>query len=188
MNLNPMQAILIVVVVLAVAAAIFFALRAQRTRRLQERFGPEYERAIEESGSAMRGEQRLANLEKRVAHYNIRPLTLAERERFGEAWRTVQAKFVDEPQAALQQGDRLVNEVMATRGYPMANFDEQAADLSVHHAVVVEPYRAGHEIAIRQADGQASTEDLRQAMIHYRKLFDELVSEPEPVRTKAARV
>jgi len=188
MNANGMQAILIVVTVIAVAAAIFFAVKAQRTRRLRERFGPEYGRAVEESGSTARGEQRLANLEKRVARYNIRPLTLAERERFDEEWHGVQARFVDEPQVALQAGDRLVNEVMTTRGYPMADFEEQAADISVHHAAVVEHYRAGHEIALRQAAGQSGTEDLRQAMIHYRKLFDELVNEPEVVRTKAARV
>ena len=187
MNVNAMQAALIVVTVIAVAAAIFFALKAQRTQRLRERFGPEYGRAVEESGSAAKGERKLAELEQRVARYKIRALTTAERERYDAAWHAVQAKFVDAPQAALQEGDLLLNEVMTTRGYPMADFDQQAADLSVHHATVVEHYRAGHDLTVRQAKGHASTEDLRQAMIHYRQLFDELVNQPEVARTKAAR-
>jgi hypothetical protein len=181
--MNPTQVILLVVAVLAVGAAIFFALKAQRTQRLRSRFGPEYNRAIEEAG-AMRGEQRLANLEKRVEKYNIHPLAAPDRDRFVSSWRAVQARFVDDPKAALQDGDRLLGEVMAARGYPMADFEQQAADLSVNHGAVVENYRAGHGIAVRQSE--ASTEDLRQAMVHYRKLFDDLVGEPSSLRTSAA--
>ena len=183
------QLILIVIVAVAlVAGVVLIVLKAQKTRRLRARFGPEYGRAVTESGSAARGEERLAKLEKRVERFSIHPLSTSDRSRFVDAWRSVQAKFVDSPELALQEGDLLVREVMTARGYPVVDFDQQAADLSVNHPSVVEHYRASHEIAERHSEGSASTEDLRQGMIHCRRLFDDLVGEPEPeiARTRTA--
>ena len=171
------QVIAIIVVVLAVAAVLLFYLRTQKSKRLRERFGPEYDRAVSEAGSG-RGEARLEKIEKRVRKYDIHPLDAGVRERYLDQWRVVQARFVDDPDGTVGEADRLLGEAMAARGYPMADFEQQAADLSVNHARVIEHYRAGHAIALRHAQGQASTEDLRQALIHYRELFQELVQEP----------
>jgi hypothetical protein len=179
------QIIAIIVVVLAVAAVVLFYLRTQKSRRLRERFGPEYERAVSEAGS-VRGESRLERIEKRVKKYDIHPLDAAARERYVEQWRVVQAKFVDAPDGTVGEADRLLGEVMAARGYPVADFEQQAADLSVNHPRVIEHYRSGHAIAMRHAQGRASTEDLRQALIHYRELFQELVQEPARVSTATA--
>jgi hypothetical protein len=180
------QIILLVVVIAAVAVIAFIAVNAQRSRRLRARFGPEYQRAVQETGTTTRGEERLAKLEKRVDRYHIRPLAASERLRFVEAWRVIQARFVDDPKGALTEADRLLGEIMSTRGYPVTDFEQQAADLSVNHPYVVEHYRFGHDIATRHAQGRASTEDLRQAMIHYRKLFDDLTGEPEMARAQTA--
>ena len=180
------QLILVIVAIAVVAAVAIFLLRAQRSRRLRQRFGPEYGRAVLESGGTTKGEERLSGLEKRVARFNIRPLSTLDRERFAGAWRMVQAKFVDEPKTAVEEADVLIGEVMKARGYPVADFDQQAADLSVHHASVVEHYRAGHEVCLRHAQGRVSTEDLRQAMIHYHRLFSDLVSEPEGAPSETA--
>ena len=175
------QLIAIIVAVLAVVAVALFYLRTQKSKRLREHFGPEYERAVSKAGSA-RGEAKLEKLEKRVKKYDIHPLDRAARERYIEQWRLVQARFVDDPNATVIEVDRLLGEVMAARGYPVADFEQQAADLSVNHPFVIEHYRAGHTIAESHAQGHATTEDLRQALIHYRALFDELVDE----RTRAA--
>jgi hypothetical protein len=172
--------------VVVVAVVLILAAKAQKSRRLRTRFGPEYSRAVQESGSAARGEERLAKLEQRVERFKIHTLSPSDQSRFVEAWRLVQAKFVDAPEVAVAEGDQLVREVMTARGYPVVDFDQQAADLSVNHPLVVEHYRYGHAIAVRHAQGKASTEDLRQAMIHYRKLFDDLVGEPEMARARAA--
>jgi hypothetical protein len=180
------QVILLIVAIAAIAAMTLIFLKTQRSRRLRARFGPEYGRAVRESGGAVRGEERLTKLEKRVERYHIQPLAPSDRVRFVEAWRLVQSRFVDDPKGALGEADRLLGEVMGVRGYPVADFDQQAADLSVNHPFVVEHYRAGHDIAVRHSRGEASTEDLRQAMIHYRKLFDDLVSEPEMARARTA--
>lgn len=179
------QIIAIIVVVLAVVAVALFYLRMRRSRKLRERFGPEYERAVSEAGST-RAEAKLERIEKRVRKYDIHPLDAAARERYLEQWRVVQARFVDDPNGTVGEADRLLSEVMAARGYPVADFEQQAADLSVNHARVVEHYRAGHAIAQRHVQGQASTEDLRQALIHYRELFQELVQEPASVSTATA--
>jgi hypothetical protein len=186
--LTNVQLIGLIVAVVVVVAVVLILARAQKSRRLRTRFGPEYSRAVQESGSAARGEERLAKLEQRVERYKIRALSPSDQSRFVEAWRLVQAKFVDAPEVAVAEGDQLVREVMTARGYPVADFDQQAADLSVNHPLVVEHYRDGHAIAVRHAQGKASTEDLRQAMIHYRKLFDDLVGEPEVARARAAAV
>jgi hypothetical protein len=175
------QVIAIIVAVLAVVTVVVFYLKTQRSRRLRERFGPEYDRAVSEAGS-IRAESRLEKLERRVNKYNIRALEPSARDRYVQEWRQVQARFVDDPNNAVGAADRLLGEVMAARGYPVADFEQQADDLSVHHPLVIEHYRAGHTIAVRHAQGHATTEELRQALIHYRALFDELVDE----RTRAA--
>jgi hypothetical protein len=178
---------LIVVGVILVALFALAWLRVRESKRLRTRFGPEYQRTVEEIGSAFRAEQRLANLEKRVERFHIHPLSAAAHTEYVESWRIIQAKFVDDPQHAVADADQLVRDVMNRRGYPVADFEHQATDLSVNHPFVVEHYRAAHEIAVRHARGQATTEDLRQAMIHYRKLFADLVEEPQLARSQGHR-
>jgi hypothetical protein len=179
------QIVLLVVVIAVVAAVLLVLASVGRSRRLRAKFGPEYQRTVQESGNTVRGETRLAKLEKRVERFNIHALTQLERDHFVEEWRVIQARFVDDPKGSLAEADRLLGEIMAARGYPVTDFEQQSADLSVNHAYVVEHYRAGHDIAVRHTLGRASTEDLRQAMIHYRKLFDDLVAE-QLARTQAA--
>jgi len=168
----------------AVALAVFLSKR--RTEKLRTRFGPEYTRAIEEGGGRRKGEAGLQEREKRVEGFALRPLAASDRERYVAAWRKVQAEFVDEPKNSVSRADQLLGDVMSTRGYSVSEFEQRSADISVNHPLVVENYRAAHEIVLRHASGQASTEDLRQAMIHYRTLFDELVGEPEMARAQAA--
>jgi hypothetical protein len=141
---------------------------------------------VQNIGSRRRAEVELDNRRKRVAGLAIRPLPAGDRDHFQELWRNIQARFVDSPGVAVTEADQLIRDVMLKRGYPVGNFEERAGNISVDHPLVVENYRAAHEIAIRQVQGEASTEDLRQAMIHYRKLFDELVREQEEIREKAA--
>jgi len=184
--MSQSQLIIIVVAIIAAAAVIIYFLKLQSSKRLRERFGPEYTRAVETSGNTLRGEAHLKQLEKRVQKYDIHPLSPEARERLVEAWRRLQARFVDEPQQAVSEADQLLAEAMTARGYPVADFEQQAADLSVNHPLVIENYRAGHTIAVRQSQGKASTEDLRQALIHYRKLFDELVGERVNTEARAA--
>lgn len=186
--MNTMTLVIIIGVILigivGIASAMF--LRKNKTQRLQTRFGPEYTRAIEESGGRRKAEAGLEQREKRVEGFAIRPLAASDRERYVASWRTVQAEFVDDPQKSVTQADQLLGDVMSTRGYSVSDFEQRSADISVDHPLVVENYRAAHEITVRHASGHASTEDLRQAMIHYRTLFDELVGEPEMARAKAA--
>lgn len=187
MNLNNMTfsvteiAILMalcVVIVAGIAAVVIR--RKQRTARLRSQFGTvEYDRALEKDGDRRHGEAGLERRTKHVEGLHLRPLTSADRERYLESWRGVQTRFVDGPAGAVADADQLVGDVMLTRGYPVSNFEQRAADLSVAHPVVLDNYRLAHEIAVRQSLGQASTEDLRRAMVHYRTLFDDLVSEPK---------
>ena len=165
-----------VVVVVVIAAAALFA-RNRRTKGLRSRFGPEYDRAVEARGGRGKAEADLHKLEKRVQKLDIRPLQPAERDRFATSWREVQSNFVDDPASAVNRADTLLGDVMSTRGYPVGDFDQRAADVSVDHPLVVEHYRAAHDIAVRHRLGQATTEDLRQAMIHYRSLFDDLTAD-----------
>jgi hypothetical protein len=184
---NMTNTTLIVVVAVAVIAALAIAwLFTQRRRRehLRERFGPEYDRAVNAVGTTGRAEAVLEEREQRVLQYHIRPLGEDERRRFSDAWQRVQAKFVDDPATAVTEADLLVNEVMTARGYPMADFDRRAEDLTVEHAGVVGHYRAAREIAERHSRRAASTEDLRQALVHYRGLFADLLGAP-PVRRTA---
>lgn len=164
-----------VVIVLLVIAGLLLIWRRRRTQHLKERFGPEYDHAIDATGKRSKAEAELAQREKRVQKLDIRPLEPGERQQFVDRWSEAQARFVDDPARAVAFADALVAEVMKTRGYPVTDFDQRAGDISVDHPRVVEHYRAGHDIALRQERGEASTEQLRQAMIHYRALFEELV-------------
>jgi hypothetical protein len=179
-------AVIVVVAIIVVAAIATLIFLRGRTKKLQSRFGPEYNRAVEETGNRYKAEAKLHRLEKRVERYPIRPLSSAERDRFQQSWRAVQAKFVDDPIRALAEADQLLGEAMSACGYPVSDFEQRAQEISVDHATVVEHYRAGHDIALRQSQGKATTEELRQAMIHYRALLDELMSEPERLRTRTA--
>jgi hypothetical protein len=163
-----------IVVLLLVGVAVLL-LQRQRSQHLRQRFGPEYERSVAQLGDERQAEAELRGREKRVERLEIRQLAPAERDRFATAWQQVQARFVDGPQAAIGEADGLIVQVMQAQGYPVGDFDERAADVSVDHPTVVSNYRAGHLIAMRNQSGKASTEDLRQAMVHYRSLFTELV-------------
>ncbi|HEX3423389.1 MAG TPA: hypothetical protein VHS33_08330 [Sphingomicrobium sp.] len=178
----------VIIVVLLIVAAIFWS-RRRRSEHLRDRFGPEYDRAVDAKGDRAKAEAELAQREKRVEKLNIRPLEPAERREFVSRWNDVQARFVDDPPRAVAFADALLGEVMKARGYPVSDFDQRAGDISVDHPIVVEHYRKAHDIAQRQERGDASTEDLRQAMIDYRALFDNLVGaeapkarEPEPAQ------
>ncbi|HTM56883.1 MAG TPA: hypothetical protein VL123_00555 [Candidatus Udaeobacter sp.] len=170
-------AILIAAAVLLFGLIGWFIARRQRSIALQEHFGPEYERQIREAGDPRRAEAELERRAKRVERLTIRPLPANERARYTEMWRNEQARFVDNPQVAVIEADRLVEDVMRRRGYPMSDFDQRAADISVDHPLVVEHYRAAHDICTRLERGQAATEDLRQAMIHFRTLFEDLLED-----------
>jgi len=175
------------VVVLVAGIAAFLLHRKRRTERLRTQFGnAEYARAMQEGGNRRHAEAGLEKRTQRVEKFHVRPLAAGDRARFVESWRGVQARFVDGPAGAVTEADQLLSDVMATRGYPVSNFEQQVADISVDHPLALENYRTAHEIALRQTRGQATTEDLRQAMVHYRTLFEELVSEPEMPLTKAA--
>ena len=178
---------IIVVAIVVITAAIVLTIKNQRSQRLRSRFGPEYHRTLEETGSKTKAEATLEKLERRVDRFDLRPLSPVVRANFVASWQKIQARFVDDPQGALIEADKLIQEIMAARGYPVADFDQRAADISVNHPLVVEHYRAGHDIALDHAKGRASTEDMRQAMIHYRTLFAELAGEPELTRAKAAQ-
>ena len=161
--------------------------RKRRTARLRTQFGgSEYDRAVKEDGSRRHAEAGLKERTERVEGLNIRPLAPGDRARFVDSWRRIQARFVDGPGGAVTEADQLLGDVMSTRGYPVSDFEQRAADISVAHPLVLQNYRTAHEIAARQTQGQANTEDLRQAMIHYRTLFEELVGDPELARAKAA--
>ena len=172
-----MTMVLVIVLALVAAGVVIWLLQRQRSLRLRERFGPEYERTRAEVGDVRRTEAVLAAREKRVEKFHIRALTPEEANRFGEVWRHVQTLFVDSPKGAIHEADQLVNEVMAARGYPMSDFDQRAADISVDHPAVVEHYRAARAIAVRNDGDEVNTEDLRQAVIHYRALFEDLLKE-----------
>ena len=173
MNTTMLIILIAVVVVVAIAAVAF--LQKRRTDTLRNRFGPEYERAVYDYGNRSKAEKELEHRAERREKYKIHSLSPEEQHRFSEEWRHTQARFVDDPPLAIREADRLVSEVMHARGYPMGDFDRRAEDLSVDHPHVIRNYRAAHRIAASQQEGGASTEDLRQAMVHYRELFDELL-------------
>ena len=163
------------VALLIVAAIVWMVMQRRRTEQLRESFGPEYDRAVREQGDRKSAEAELLDRRHRVERLHIHALSPEERGRFAESWRATQARFVDDPAAAIADADRVVGEAMDARGYPVGDFEQRAADISVDHPQVVSNYRAAHRIALAQTRGEASTEDLRQAMVHYRALFEELL-------------
>ena len=183
MDPKVVTAIIIVVVAVIIIAAIVMARRKQRSAQLKQHFGPEYDRALQQHGDAARAEAVLAEREARVHKFQIRDLPATERNAYAEEWAAVQRRFVDDPSMAVNEADRLVNRVMNSRGYPMADFDQRADDISVTYPGVVQNYRSARDIYSRHSNGRASTEDLRQAMVYYRSLFDELLG---PTSTAAA--
>jgi len=183
------QIAVIVVVVLLVVSVGSIWMRRQRTQRLTEQYGPEYQRAVDSAGGQRAAERELDARQERVKGFEIRALSPGEHDRYLASWKESQAHFVDDPSGAISQADVLVQEVMRARGYPMADFEQRAADISVDHPHVLDEYRAAHNIAERHATDGVETEDLRQAMVHYRALFEDLLetdSAPEeqepPVR------
>ena len=175
------------VVVVAIVNAAVHLLRKRRTERLRTKFGDaEYARAVEKDGNRRHAEAALEGRAHRVEGFHVRPLAAEDRARFVEAWRGVQAHFVDGPADAVSEADQLLGDVMSTRGYPVSDFEQRSADISVDHPLVLANYRTAHEIALKQTRGQADTEELRQAMVHYRTLFEELISEPVAPLKKTA--
>src|SRR4051795_1501888 len=170
-------ALIAVAAILVIALVAWQALRARRTRTLQDRFGPEYDRTIDRADGRRDAEAELEARAKRRDELDIRPLTTASRTRYLDEWQRVQARFVDDPGSAVQESDRLIQAVMRERGYPVDNFDQRAADISVDHPEVVENYREGHRLALSSGTGDGTTEELRQAMVHYRGLCDELLED-----------
>jgi hypothetical protein len=181
MDTGLLVAILVVLILLALLA--IFAGRQRRSRKLQDTFGPEYDRTVEEAGDRRAAETELQERTERRAGFDIVPLEPEARARYIEAWRNTQAQFVDEPVEATREADRLITSVMRDRGYPVDDFDQRAADISVDHPQVVDDYRAAHAIAAANDRSEASTEDLRQALVHYRSLFEELLEDRHPDRS-----
>jgi hypothetical protein len=179
-------AVLVIAVIAIVAVAVLIVLR-RRSAKLRARFGAEYDRVVAETGNRFKAEAKLESAEKRVKSYSLTTVSAADRDRFQQSWRKIQATFVDDPARALSEADQLLGTVMLARGYPASDFENRAAEISVDHATVVENYRAGHDIAVLHSQHQATTEDLRQGMLHYRALFDELMGEEQvPLRARAA--
>ena len=171
--------LLAVVVVLLVIIGVLVA-RQQRSRRLKDEFGPEYGRVVAETGNQAKAESELIARKRRVEKLKIVPLTPADAARFREAWAALQGRFVDNPKDVVVEADVLVRDLMVKRGYPMSDFEHRAADISVDHPRVVETYRAARAIAIRDKRAEASTEELRKAVVYYRVLFDELLEVRNP--------
>ncbi|WP_250562775.1 hypothetical protein [Sphaerisporangium fuscum] len=172
----------VVAAVVAILAVGYLVAQQQRRRRLQERFGPEYDRTVRERESRKEAEQELLEREQRHAKLDIRPLPAEARAAYAKKWTEVQERFVDAPGFAVTEADHLVTSVMADRGYPTEGFEQQASDLSVAHGQALEHYREAHEISSRAARREASTEELRQAMVHYRALFEELLEDTTGAR------
>jgi hypothetical protein len=178
--MDPKVEVAIVVAIAVVVLAVIIVLyRRHRSRRLKEHFGQEYDRAVLQRGNQSKAEMELLNREKRVQHFDIKPLPIATRDRYVEEWAAVQRRFVDDPNLAVTEAESLVNRVMSARGYPMANWEQRAADVSVTYPDVVQNYRSARTIVVRHGRGDAGTEDLRQAMVHYRSLFEELLDLPK---------
>jgi len=174
-------------VVVVIAAALWAFTKKRRSDQLRQGFGPEYDRTVNAYGNRGRAEHELTTRKERVEKLNIRPLEPSERTRFVDAWHSTQARFVDDPNAAIVDADRMIGEVMSARGYPVGDFEARASDVSVDHPDVVSNYRAAHALAIANDQGKATTEDLRQAMVHYRALFEDLLETGQPSRQTTTR-
>jgi hypothetical protein len=175
-----------IIVLALIAIGVFIALqrRKAQSKRLQQRFGPEYGRVVQAVGDRDKAEAELKAREARVERFKLVPLAPAEAARFAQEWKVLQARFVDNPTGVVGEADRLVQDLMLKRGYPMGDFEHRAADISVHHPRVVENYRLAHAIAARERSGAATTEDLRKAVVHYRALFEDLLEVNQPGRAK----
>jgi len=183
---QTMWLVIAAVVVLVIAAGAWMYAQRQRRVRLRTHFGPEYERTVRETGSPAKAEALLAERAKRVRDLKIRRLSREQAENFDREWRRIQGMFVDDPDGAVAAADRLVGEVMSARGYPIEDFDTRAADLSVEHPRVVENYRIARSLAVRRGRGEAGTEELRQAVVNYRALFDDLLKTDEGAFRRAS--
>jgi hypothetical protein len=177
MTTLPTNTLILVVVLIAVAIGVvaWFVIQRQRSAHLKRRFGAEYDRAVNELGGRAKAEAELTKRQQRVASLKITPLTPADALKFSQAWSMLQGRFVDNPKGVVTEADMLVRELMAKRGYPMGDFELRAADISVDYPEVVSTYRAAQAIAVREARGEADTEELRKAVVHYRTLFGELL-------------
>jgi hypothetical protein len=178
--------IILIVVALLVVAAIVFGVQAARRRRLRQTFGPEYDRVVADTGNRTEAEKELLDRTKRHARLELKPLSAESRTRYAAAWEEVQIRFVDNPGEAVSTADELVTRLIAERGYPTGDYDERLADLSVEHAATLEHYRDAHDISRRSREGDAETEDLRQALVHYRALFADLLGEDPVAHTTPA--
>jgi hypothetical protein len=178
MDTRTFLPILFAVLVLFAIAALFI-LRKRKSDQLKQRFGPEYDRVVRQHGGTRPAEAVLAEREKRVEKFSIRALPVGDRERYADEWAGVQRRFVDDPSMAVTEADKLVTKVMTARGYPMGDFQQRAADISVSYPGVVQNYRSAREIVVSHSNGQSTTEGLRQAMVYFRSLFDELLDSPK---------
>src|ERR1700677_3704387 len=176
----------VVALIIITAVALYIRQRKHTSAGLRTRFGTEYERAVQQHGSERKAEAKLADREARVELLKIRDLDPTERDSYRAQWQTVQSRFVDDPKGAVTEADELVCSLMQARGYPVSDFEQRAADISVDHPLVVENYRSAHSIALRLDSGEASTEELRTAMIQYRSLFDDLARGQKPAGAKGA--
>jgi len=180
--MSPVAIIILIIVIVVVLAAIALGVQMSRRRKLQKTFGPEYDRVVADTGSRADAEKELRERERRHAELELKPLSAESQARYSAAWEEVQIEFVDNPERAVTRADDLVTRLIAERGYPTGDYDDQLANLSVEHARTLGHYRDAHEISLRNQRGEASTEDLRQALVHYRALFADLLG-TEPVRT-----
>jgi FtsZ-interacting cell division protein ZipA len=169
------------VVVIVVLAIVWSALRAKRTRALQDTFGNEYDRTVDQAGDRRAAEKELLDRQKQHDELDLRPLSPESRERYLRRWQSTQSRFVDDPRGAVSEADTLVQEVMQERGYPTKDFERRVADISVDHPGLVEKYRTAHGIAEKAQDGEASTEEMRHSVRHYRALFAELLETGDDV-------
>jgi hypothetical protein len=183
--MSPTQIIVLIVVIVLVVAIILVVRQFARRRALQKTFGPEYDRVVAESDSRTAGEQELRDRERRHAELELTPLSAESKARYSASWEETQIRFVDAPDEAVATADELVTRLIAERGYPTGSYDDQLATLSVEHATTLEHYRDAHEISQRSERGEASTEDLRKAFVHYRALFADLLGE-NPVDSRHA--
>jgi hypothetical protein len=185
-NVQLISAAVILILVIAAAVVGFVDRRGKRKLAFRNRFGSEYDRAVLEHGSSRNAETKLADRETRVDALKIRELGVIERERFVTEWQTVQSRFVDHPKAAVTEADDLIAALLEARGYPKDTFEQRAADVSVTYPRLMEDFRAAHAIAARPGRAEASTEELRIAMIQYRAIFDELVQTQKAIETRTA--
>ena len=179
--------VIAIAAVVVLAVIVWSALRTRRTRTLKEGFGPEYDRTVADAPSKREAEAELSDRQKRREELDVKPLSPGARERYVELWQATQARFVDDPGGAITEADVLIQQVMRERGYPIEDFEQRAADVSVDHPDVVNNYRAAHGISIAHEREKASTEDLRRAMVHYRSLFDDLLETRQPAGAENPR-